>query len=68
MKNFARDWFDPVFQFSGLLFVIVLHLSAVVGVVVGLSAQNWIVGVAVTCASISVCYFFLALIWYASKR
>lgn len=68
MKNFARDWIDPVFQFSSLLFAVILHFSVVVGVIVGLSAQNWIIGIAVGVALLCICYLFLALVWYANKR
>ncbi|XP_024945713.1 kinase D-interacting substrate of 220 kDa isoform X2 [Cephus cinctus] len=68
MKNFARQWIDPVFQFSSLLFLVVTHLSLLMGVIVGLAVQSWIVGLASGLILITVVYVFLVLIWYANQR
>ncbi|XP_076293167.1 ankyrin repeat-rich membrane spanning isoform X2 [Lasioglossum baleicum] len=68
MKNFARQWIDPVFQFSFLLFVVVTHASLLVGITIGLALQSWIAGLACGISLIVVTYAFLILIWYANKR
>ncbi|XP_026671715.1 kinase D-interacting substrate of 220 kDa B isoform X3 [Ceratina calcarata] len=68
MKNFARQWIDPVFQFSFLLFVVVTHVSLLVGITIGLALQSWIVGLACGISLIFITYAFLILIWYANKR
>ncbi|XP_017768310.1 PREDICTED: kinase D-interacting substrate of 220 kDa isoform X3 [Nicrophorus vespilloides] len=68
MKNFARQWIDPVFQFTPLLFIILMHISMLIGTIVGLSAYNWILGLSVGLAVLVVSYIFLALVWFASKR
>jgi ankyrin repeat-rich membrane spanning protein len=68
MKNFAREWVDPVFQFTSLMFLVLLHLSLIVGTAVGLSVQNWIIGLSVAVAFMLVSYIFLALVWFANKR
>ncbi|XP_078035636.1 ankyrin repeat-rich membrane spanning isoform X2 [Augochlora pura] len=68
MKNFARQWIDPVFQFSFLLFVVVTHMSLLVGVTIGLALQSWIAGLACGLSLIVITYAFLILIWYANKR
>ncbi|XP_024226522.1 kinase D-interacting substrate of 220 kDa isoform X7 [Bombus impatiens] len=68
MKNFARQWMDPVFQFSVLLFVIVTHVSLLVGITIGLALQSWIVGLACGISLIFFTYTFLILVWYANKR
>lgn len=68
MKNFARQWMDPVFQFSVLLFVVVTHVSLLVGITIGLALQSWIVGLACGISLIFFTYTFLILIWYANKR
>ncbi|XP_043269211.1 kinase D-interacting substrate of 220 kDa B isoform X3 [Venturia canescens] len=68
MKNFARQWMDPVFQFSSLLFVVTAHVSLLIGVTVGLALQSWIIGVASGVAIISIVYIFLFIVWYANKR
>nr|XP_033335869.1 kinase D-interacting substrate of 220 kDa isoform X2 [Megalopta genalis] len=68
MKNFARQWIDPVFQFSFLLFVVVSHMSLLVGVTIGLALQSWITGLSCGLGLIVITYAFLILIWYANKR
>ncbi|KOC69442.1 Kinase D-interacting substrate of 220 kDa [Habropoda laboriosa] len=68
MKNFARQWIDPVFQFSFLLFLVVTHVSLLVGITIGLALQSWIVGVACGISLIFISYIFLILVWYANKR
>ncbi|KAF5273996.1 hypothetical protein FQA39_LY01111 [Lamprigera yunnana] len=68
MKNFAREWVDPIFQFTSLLFWVILHFAIVMGVITGLAIQNWIVGVCLGVGIITVVYIFLALIWFAGKR
>ncbi|CAK9816866.1 Kinase D-interacting substrate of 220 kDa [Anthophora quadrimaculata] len=68
MKNFARQWIDPVFQFSFLLFVVITHVSLLVGITIGLALQSWIAGVACGISLIFISYIFLILVWYANKR
>ncbi|XP_068991916.1 kinase D-interacting substrate of 220 kDa B isoform X5 [Neodiprion pinetum] len=67
MKNFARQWMDPVFQFSSLLFLVVVHISLLIGVILGLSLQSWIIGLAIGVTFIVVLYVFLLLVWYANQ-
>jgi len=68
MKNFARQWIDPVFQFSSLLFLVVAHISLLVGVTIGLTLQSWVIGIACGVSLLIVIYIFLVLVWYAHKR
>jgi len=68
MKNFARQWIDPVFQFSSLLFLVIAHISLLVGVIIGLALQSWIIGIACGVSLLIVIYIFLVLVWYAHKR
>ncbi|XP_015838726.1 kinase D-interacting substrate of 220 kDa B isoform X2 [Tribolium castaneum] len=68
MKNFAREWVDPVFQFTSLMFLVLLHLSLIVGTIVGLSVQSWIIGLSTAVAFLLISYIFLALVWFANKR
>ncbi|XP_012282604.1 kinase D-interacting substrate of 220 kDa isoform X3 [Orussus abietinus] len=68
MKNFARQWMDPVFQFSSLLFIVVVHVSLLVGFVFGLAFQSWIIGLATKVALVVVVYAFLVLVWYFNQR
>ncbi|XP_014470021.1 PREDICTED: kinase D-interacting substrate of 220 kDa isoform X2 [Dinoponera quadriceps] len=68
MKNFARQWIDPVFQFSSLLFLVVIHISLLVAITVGLTLRSWIIGLSCGISLIIIIYFFLILMWYANKR
>jgi hypothetical protein len=68
MKNFARQWVDPVFQFSSLLFLVVLHTAILTGMVIGLAVRSWIIGVCSGGGLVLVCYTFLVLVWYCSQR
>ncbi|XP_049824208.1 kinase D-interacting substrate of 220 kDa B isoform X3 [Aethina tumida] len=68
MKNFAREWVDPVFQFTSLLFLVLIHITITLGMIFGLSLQSWIVGLVVGLAVLILCYMFLALTWFASKK
>ncbi|KMQ97513.1 kinase d-interacting substrate [Lasius niger] len=68
MKNFARQWIDPVFQFSSLLFLVAVHISLVVGLIIGLTLQSWIIGLSCGISLLVIVYIFLLLVWYANKR
>ncbi|XP_076265241.1 ankyrin repeat-rich membrane spanning isoform X2 [Rhynchophorus ferrugineus] len=75
MKNFAREWVDPVFQFSSLLFLVLLHISIVIGtavyIIMETSTDQWqsdIWSVVVAVGSYALCFVFLIFIWFASKR
>lgn len=68
MKNFARQWVDPVFQFSSLLFLVVVHTAILTGVVIGLAVRSWIIGVCSGGGLVLLCYTFLVLVWYCSQR
>ncbi|XP_049858446.1 kinase D-interacting substrate of 220 kDa B isoform X1 [Schistocerca gregaria] len=68
MKNFARQWIDPVFQFSSLLLAVVVHILLMTGVVVGLVSGQWVAGVSTAAALLILIYTFLVVIWYGSQR
>lgn len=68
MKNFARQWIDPVFQFSSLLLLVVTHISLLVGVTIGLALQSWITGLLCGISLLVIIYSVLVLVWYANKR
>ncbi|XP_032676963.1 kinase D-interacting substrate of 220 kDa B isoform X3 [Odontomachus brunneus] len=67
MKNFAQC-LDPVFHFSSLLFLIIIHISLLVTVAIGLALQSWIIGILCGICLIIIVYFFLILLWYVNKR
>lgn len=68
MKNFARQWVDPVFQFSSLLFLVVVHTAILAGMVIGLAVRSWIIGVCSGGGLVLLCYTFLVLVWFCSQR
>ncbi|XP_011303261.1 kinase D-interacting substrate of 220 kDa isoform X2 [Fopius arisanus] len=68
MKNFARQWIDPTFQFSSLLFCSAIHVSLFLGVMMGLALQSWIVGVSLGGTVFCTVYICLILVWYANKK
>lgn len=68
MKNFARQWVDPVFQFSSLLLLVVVHTALLAGMVIGLAVRSWIIGVCSGGGLVLLCYTFLVLVWFGSQR
>ncbi|XP_066998257.1 kinase D-interacting substrate of 220 kDa B [Anabrus simplex] len=68
MKNFARQWVDPVFQFSSLLFIAVVHSALATGTAVALASDNWIIGVSSGGAFVLLAYTFLVLVWFGIQR
>lgn len=68
MKNFARQWAEPVVQFSWVLFMILFHVWLVVGLIVGLMTYSWPVGLIVAGSLTVLTYIVLLLIWYSSQR
>lgn len=66
---------DPTFQFTSLIFLLVFHLSIVVGTVVyiglettteNLEPKFWAIGSAI--AFFVLCFLFIGFIWFANKR
>ena len=43
MQNFARDWIDPTFHMSPLLFFVVLHFASLLGL------MSWIIRLNIFC-------------------
>ncbi|CAD6208425.1 GSCOCG00003437001-RA-CDS, partial [Cotesia congregata] len=68
MKNFAKQWIDPAFQFSTLLLIVTFHISVLIGVTVGLTLLSWIIGVIVGASLFTLVYSVLGLTWYANKH
>ncbi|KAL1500913.1 hypothetical protein ABEB36_006332 [Hypothenemus hampei] len=74
MKNFAREWVDPSFQFNGLLLILLIHLSIVAAALIYIiveavtteqNAEIWAFGVGVA-VFVLVCLFF-SFLWFAGK-
>jgi ankyrin repeat-rich membrane spanning protein len=68
MKSFARQWLNPVFEWNILILIVVLCFASVVGVIAGLSLQNWIVGVGFASGITMFIHTFLFCVWFSSRR
>lgn len=68
MQNFARQWVDPVFQFTWILLLVVTHVSLVFGLICGVISSSWQVGVSVASAIFLFSYCLAILVWYSGKR
>ncbi|KAL7300780.1 hypothetical protein TKK_0006756 [Trichogramma kaykai] len=68
MKNFARHWLDPTFEFSTLLFLVILHISLIFGVILGLFTQSWIAGLASGVGLVVLTYLLLSCAYYANNK
>ncbi|KAK0094162.1 hypothetical protein PV326_011661 [Microctonus aethiopoides] len=67
MNNFARQYVDPAFEFSALLFIVTFHVSLLVSVILGLALQSWIAGISLGITVFSLVYGVLVVTWYANK-
>lgn len=75
MKSFAREWLDPTFHMSPMLFIIILHVAAVVAVVVwmamylsDLGTLSTGVGLGSGVLLVVVSYLFLIGVWQGSYK
>lgn len=68
MKNFARQWLDPVFHFSWLLFLLIVHISLLLGVIIGISLFSWIIGVVVGGSFFVLSYILLVILWHFNNK
>lgn len=68
MKNFARQWVDPMFQFSWLLLAIIAHFTLIIGLTVGIIVGIWLIGLIVAITLFILSYTFLVMIWYGGQR
>ena len=68
MKGFARQWIEPQLRFTVILFLVVLHLSTLLGVVLGVSLHSWITGLATGGGSFFLTFTFLYIVHWGSER
>ncbi|KAK7023667.1 hypothetical protein SK128_026823 [Halocaridina rubra] len=68
MGGFARQWVEPLFQFSPLVLLLVIHLSLFVGLLTAVPTRLWMVGVASGGAVFLISTLFLVAIWHGSRR
>eukprot|EP00092_Neocalanus_flemingeri_P007739 GFUD01008355.1.p1 GENE.GFUD01008355.1~~GFUD01008355.1.p1 ORF type:complete len:1621 (+),score=387.09 GFUD01008355.1:109-4971(+) len=65
MKNFSREWTDPAFQFTPLVFLIISHLTCLIGLLSWTithfmkSETSFLVLLLVMMGTLAVCYGFL---------
>ena len=75
MQNFARDWVDPTFHMSPLLFFVVFHLASFLGLLAWIiyhhyhnSINSFIVLLLVTVGTLLLCYIFLLGVWQGTFK
>ncbi|KAH8413651.1 hypothetical protein KR222_002792, partial [Zaprionus bogoriensis] len=65
MNNFARQWAEPPTKISGLLFIVCLHISLLIGTIVGLQLPSGILwGLLAAILFLVVAYLLLAVVKY----
>ena len=74
MQHFAREWIDPTFHLSPLLFCVVFHVATLLGlfawIVTSIHAINnsFLVLLLVTVATMLICYLALFAIWQGTYK
>ncbi|CAL4067998.1 unnamed protein product [Meganyctiphanes norvegica] len=68
MSSFAKQWVEPLFQFSPLVFLLVVHLTVVAGLITAVPTLNWHIGLASASAVFLLCTVFLIAVWYGARR
>lgn len=68
MGSFARQWVEPVFQFSPLVFLLVVHLALLTGLITAVPTFSWEVGLAAGGGVFLLATLILFVIWHGSRR
>ncbi|XP_066960027.1 kinase D-interacting substrate of 220 kDa B isoform X4 [Macrobrachium rosenbergii] len=68
MGSFARQWVEPLFQFSPLVLLLVIHLALLMGLITAVPTKSWIVGVATGGGVFLILTLFLVAVWHGSRR
>ncbi|CAL1298794.1 unnamed protein product [Larinioides sclopetarius] len=68
MRSFAIQWIEPMFEFTKLVYLIVLLLSLVVGFVLASSTKNWISGAYLALGTFLSVIAFLGGVIYFNKH
>ena len=68
MKGFARQWIEPQLQFSLVLSIMVLHIATLFGVIMGVSLDSWIAGLATGGGCFFLIVTFLYIVYWGSER
>ena len=74
MQSFAREWIDPTFHLSPLLFCVIFHLASLLGLLawavssIHLATSSFLVLFLVTIATIVICYLLLIAVWQGTYK
>ncbi|GAB6020752.1 hypothetical protein CHUAL_003414 [Chamberlinius hualienensis] len=68
MRNFAKQWIEPTFEFTWIAFMVVLFVATILGIVSGIVSKIWFVGFAVFGGVILLSYILLAVVRFGSER
>ncbi|XP_076046532.1 ankyrin repeat-rich membrane spanning isoform X4 [Oratosquilla oratoria] len=68
MSSFARQWVEPLFQFTPLVFILVFMVALILGLIVAVPMKSWIAGVATGGGIFLFLIFCLIAVWHGSRR
>lgn len=68
MLSFARQWTEPPVKSPLLLFLICLHVAAVIGIVVGFSTYSYVWSISASFAFLGAVYSVQQLLRFANRR
>ncbi|KAG8179070.1 hypothetical protein JTE90_010099 [Oedothorax gibbosus] len=68
MKGFAIQWLEPMFEFSKLVFFMVVFLSLIIGLIFSLCTKNWMSGVYLSVGIFVFSLIFLGGVIYCNKN
>ncbi|XP_064544338.1 kinase D-interacting substrate of 220 kDa isoform X5 [Drosophila montana] len=68
MNNFAKQWAEPPAKTGGLLFIVCLHISLLIGTIVGLSTWSALWGVLAPVLFLVLAYILLAAAKYCNYQ
>ncbi|XP_060660122.1 LOW QUALITY PROTEIN: kinase D-interacting substrate of 220 kDa [Drosophila nasuta] len=68
MNNFARQWAEPPTKIGGLLFIVCLHISLLIGTIVGLSTWSALWGSLAALLFLLLAYLLLAAAKYCNYQ
>ena len=74
MQNFVRDWIDPTFHMSPLLFFVAFHIASFLGLVAWIitnhqdTANPFFVLLLVTVGTLLICYAILFGVWQGTFK
>ncbi|CAL4201954.1 unnamed protein product, partial [Meganyctiphanes norvegica] len=68
MSSFTKVWVEPLFQFSPLVFILILHLALLSGLLAAVPSFSWQVGLVTGAGVFLAIVLVLTTIWHGSRK